>query len=240
MAETFLDKIQKFNPYHGRDGRFTSPGMATSFTIASNKYGMKNSLERAKEREKQRQVSLSIKSVEDKIRHQNYESAAIIDKNGKQLVFKDGESNQVAFNREETALMRGATLTHNHPQSTAFSPPDIQLFVQSSLAEIRATNREGQTYCLRRPKNFDYREMNYNRNYERENKFIDAYYKKRKTAVMKAQKTLDEKMYYKKVMSGEITQEQANRDMDKLVSKEMHKYLTKYAGTYGFEYKLEG
>jgi hypothetical protein len=47
-------RIVKFNPYHGKDGRFTSANGAISFTIASNKPFMDKALQRAKEKEKQR------------------------------------------------------------------------------------------------------------------------------------------------------------------------------------------
>ena len=50
-------EIEKFNPYHGPDGRFTTAGGATSFTIrtrAGYNQGMANrSIERAKEKHKQ-------------------------------------------------------------------------------------------------------------------------------------------------------------------------------------------
>lgn len=36
-AKTFLEIVEKFNPYHGKDGRFTTSGGATSFTYAPGK-----------------------------------------------------------------------------------------------------------------------------------------------------------------------------------------------------------
>lgn len=41
VAKTF-NEILKFNPYHGRDGRFTSAGSATSFTYAPGKCRRQN------------------------------------------------------------------------------------------------------------------------------------------------------------------------------------------------------
>lgn len=53
-------EIDKFNPYHGPDGRFTSAGNATSFTIrtrAGYNQGMANrSIERAKDKHKKESV----------------------------------------------------------------------------------------------------------------------------------------------------------------------------------------
>lgn len=51
-----LEIIEKYNPYHDRLGRFTTPGGATSFTVG-NKSGLawnKKNVERAKEREQYR------------------------------------------------------------------------------------------------------------------------------------------------------------------------------------------
>lgn len=51
-----LEIIEKYNPYHDRKGRFTTPGGAASFTIG-NKSGLawnKKNVERAVQREKKR------------------------------------------------------------------------------------------------------------------------------------------------------------------------------------------
>lgn len=46
-----IEHIEKFNPYHGRDGRFTTPGAAASFTYAPGKSkAHDNAIAREKER----------------------------------------------------------------------------------------------------------------------------------------------------------------------------------------------
>lgn len=243
-----FNTILKFNPYHDSRGRFTGPGSATSFTYAP---GKSRAHDLAIEREKKRTAAAAatpeqkraaaLKTVEDKIRKQNYESAAIIGKNGEQLLFKDGEKSQVQFTREEALLMKGATLTHNHPSSSCFSYADVKTFVYRDMQEIRAVGNNGNTHILRRTtevdnKPFELRSVDY----EKENKFVDAYAKKYNNAVRKAQAGLDKMGFREKVLSGEVTQEQANTEMRKLISTDMSKYLTRYAKNYGFEYAMEG
>lgn len=46
-----MDKVEKFNPYHGKDGRFTGPGGATSFTIATRDQGKQHLADKAKAKE---------------------------------------------------------------------------------------------------------------------------------------------------------------------------------------------
>lgn len=53
-AKSFADTIEKFNPYHDKQGRFTTADGAASFTYRSNKPLMANAINRAIEREKQR------------------------------------------------------------------------------------------------------------------------------------------------------------------------------------------
>ena len=51
-----LEIIEKYNPYHDRKGRFTTPGLANSFSIG-NKSGLawnQKNVDRAKERETKR------------------------------------------------------------------------------------------------------------------------------------------------------------------------------------------
>lgn len=61
-----LEVVEKYNPYHGPDGRFTSPGGAASFTIG-NKSGLawnQKNVDRAIEREKKRTGGSDVKSMQ--------------------------------------------------------------------------------------------------------------------------------------------------------------------------------
>ena len=238
--------IAKFNPYHDRLGRFTTSGAAASFTYRP---GASKAHDLAIAREKERTAAAAatpeqkraaaLKSVEDKIRKQDFESAAIIDRNGNQVLFKDGEAAEVSFNNEECQMMRGATLTHNHPSSSTFSAEDVQTFVRRDLQEIRAAGRNGTTYCLKRTA--DYTESLHD--YELRKKqfdFIDKFYSQRQKAYAKARVDMDKAGFRDKLMSGQMTQEQANSEYNKFISNHVNKYLTRYAKNYGFEFSVEG
>lgn len=248
MAKTFLDilngkavtfsEIEKFNPYHDRLGRFSAASGAASFTY---KPGQGKMYDNAIAREKARTASMgvspeenrkqTIKSTEDKIRKQDYESAACIDSNGKTVFFKDGQKSQVAFSSEESAQMKGATLTHNHPSSSHFSNDDIHTFVVTQMQEIRVACRNGNNFSLRRTGE---------KSYQQEYKFIDAFYKqnaKSKNAELKIDREND---VMGKINRGEISSKDANDSINRRISIRMDKYLKKYAKNYGFEYSMEG
>ena len=45
--------------------------------------------------------------------------------------------------------MKGATLTHNHPSSSTFSPADVSIMTEQGLNVIRATGTS-KTYQLKK------------------------------------------------------------------------------------------
>lgn len=230
MAANLFEEIRKFNPYHGSDGRFTSAGAATSFTVRTKDSSKQWMVGNAKKKERSRIRTESVRSVEDRIRHQNYESAAIIDENGREIIFKDGEKNCVAFTQEETARMKGRTLTHNHPNSGFFSKEDIGVLVGADLAEMRATTREGRTFCLSRGEQ-----------YTDDNgaAFYNEFLKRFGDSQMRAQKSLDDRGYKEKIRSGFISQESANRDFTELIAKYMTEWAEKEADRYHLRFKVE-
>lgn len=70
-SQSFNEIIQKYNPYHGPDGRFTSPGAAASFTFNSR---MKNANAKAIEREKARTAAAE---SESKVRERTVARGAV-------------------------------------------------------------------------------------------------------------------------------------------------------------------
>lgn len=241
-AKTF-DDILKFNPYHDARGRFASANSATSFTYRVKDPSKQHLADRAREREKERQAggskpesddeSLRMKTVhdiEDKIRAQFYETAAVVDQDGKVLFMKDGSENMVGFTREECDMMKGATLTHNHPLSSMLSVEDATCFVRGELEEMRATNREGITYSIKRGEGYTEDEgFNFLRDF-------DGEYKSARWA---AQDNLDSRGFREKVMDGEITQEEANKEYGKVVAREMKTWCESHASQYGIEFSAE-
>ena len=87
-------------------------------------------------------VGGSMSFVENKIRSQNFESAALYDKDGKQTFFVDGQSSTVKVDNEQykdfLSKSKGAIFTHNHPSGGSFSGQDVYTLMTTGLSEMRA------------------------------------------------------------------------------------------------------
>ena len=242
MKAMTFDEILKFNPYHDAKGRFSTADAASLVTIRTRDPGKQHLADRVIAREKEREAAEAaagkeetpqmkvVHEIEDKIRNQDYESAACVDKDGNVLLFKDGEQSQVAFTREENALMKDNVLTHNHPSSSIFSKEDVDYWLGNDLQEIRATNRLGITYSLSRGENFEKATA--------EN-FAVAFRINQGKSLSTAQKTLDDMGYQWKIAKGEVTVEQANAEFRKILTAEMTEFCTNVAPHFGIKFSVE-
>ena len=240
-AKTF-DDILKFNPYHDARGRFASANAATSFTHRTRDPGKQHLADAAAAREKERQAGgaapesedtprmKTVHGIEDKIRNQNYETAAIVDKDGNVLLNKDGGQRQVGFTVIECAMMQGNTLTHNHPSSSIFSAEDISCFVANDMLEMRATTREGNTFSLKRGEGY---------NRVGGSEFLMEFQNNARKARATAQHELDERGFQEKIWRGEITPEYANKEFGKVVTRELTAFCEKKAPEYNLEFTVE-
>lgn len=256
-AKTFSELIAKFNPYHDSKGRFTTANGFASFTIRtkdpSKQYMADMAIAREKEKDgnstatkpqtnsktpakeqKQEEDSPRMKqihSVEDKIRKQNFESAAVIDDEGNQLFFKDGQRSQVGFSRLECMQMQNNTLTHNHPRCSMFSPEDLNCMAANGMYEIRATNRDGTTYSMKRaPGGYTT---------EKAMQFVGAYASEYPNSHKFAQKDLDSRGFQEKIWKGEISHAEANIEFGRSTAKYMSDWATREAPKYGLEFSVE-
>ena len=243
VAKTF-DDVLKFNPYHDSRGRFASSNSATSFTIRTKDPAKQHLADAAAARERERDAAgaaapageketprmQSIHSVEDKIRNQNYESAAIIDKDGNELLFKDGASSSVGFTPMECAMMKDNTLTHNHPRSSMFSDEDIKCFTVNDMQEIRATTREGITYSIKRSEGYSRADGQV---------FLLEYQINSGLARATAQSELDARGFAQKIMRGEMSHTEANKEFGKVVTRELTSFCEKKAPDYNLEFTVE-
>lgn len=247
-SKTFSE-ILKFNPYHDSKGRFATAGGATSFTYRP---GASRAHDLAIEREKQRHAEgnsstaprkykpvpreetprvKAINGIENKIRNQNFESAAVIDDEGKQLFFKDGQRSQVGFTRLECMQMANNTLTHNHPRCSMFSTEDLKCMTYNNMYEIRATNRDGVTYSIRRA------DGGYSTN--KAMKFVDAYEAEYPKSTKFAQKDLDSRGFQDKIWRGEISVDEANIEFGRSTAKYMAEFAEREAPKYGLVFTVE-
>lgn len=244
MSESTIDRIveiDKFNPYHDARGRFASANSATSFTTRTKDPNKQHLADAARAREKERGAAAApedketpqmktVHEIEDKIRNQFYESAAVVDKDGNALIYKDGAQNMVGFTKMECLMMRDNVLTHNHPSSTIFSTEDVVCFAHNNLKEIRATTREGNTYSLKRGEGY---------NEEKGTFLIRDYNGEQIIARRIAQKDLDGRGFREMIMDGKITQEDANKEFGRVMSNYMVEWTSSHAGKYGVEFTVE-
>lgn len=109
-------------------------------------------------------VNAKVEYLEDKIKDLDYERAIFVDaKTGAVLLNKGGQQTSVDFTNEEVTLMRGAIVTHNHPNAygypknhpaskgLSFSQADIQAACVGEVAEMRAVS-SGYRHVLKPPK----------------------------------------------------------------------------------------
>ena len=250
VAKTFSE-ILKFNPYHDSLGRFATSGGATSFTYRP---GASVAHDRAIEREKQRNAYgattttpqnklhakqpreatpkvKAINGIENRIRKQNFESAALVDNDGNELFFKDGQRSQVGFTRIECAMMRDKTLTHNHPRCSMFSDADLKCMAYNGLYEIRATNRDGVTYSMKQASG--------GYSTSKAIDFANAYEKEYPKSTRHAQNDLDSRGIADKIWKGEMTAAEANIEFGRSSAKYMAEWAKKEAPKYGLVFTVE-
>lgn len=237
-ASTFAE-ILKFNPYHDSRGRFSTADAATLFTIRTKdpdkQYLANEGIRReqardAAERQANGPQMKVIHNIEDKIRDQDAESAALVDKDGNVLFYKDGDVSSVGFTKEECLMMKDNVLTHNHPGSSMFSNEDVDLWAYWELQGIRATTREGVTYSLERGDGYtkskgDDFSLNFRFDY------IKAKYS--------AQKIMADKGIPWKLQKGEMTDEQASAEYRKIIASEFSKLCTEAAPKFGIKFSVE-
>ena len=248
IAKTFSE-ILKFNPYHDSKGRFTTSGSAASFTIRTKDPSKQHLADMAAAREREKDAAggskattnkpqeedsprmKEIHGIEDKIRKQNFESAAVVDSDGNMLYFKDGMASEVRFSRLECMQMQNNTLTHNHPRCSMFSPEDLNCMAANGLYEIRATNRDGTTYSMKQAAG--------GYSTQRAMDFVGAYASEYPKAQKFAQKDLDSRGFADKIWRGEISNAQANVEFGRSSAKYMVDWTKKHASDYGLEFTVE-
>ena len=173
----------------------------------------------------------AVRKVEQKIKNQEFESAAIIDDDGNQLLFKDGQRSQVGFTRLECMQMANKTMIHNHPRCNMFSYEDLTCMIGNQVYETRVVNRDGTVYSMKRAAG--------GYSTEKATEFANAYKKQYLRGTMHAQRDLDERGFQRKIWKGEISQDEANIEFGRSCAKYMADYATKEAPKYGLEFTVE-
>ena len=235
-ATTFAD-ILKYNPYHDSSGRFSTADSATLFTIRTKDPDKQYLANEGIRREQARHEAdlngprmKAIHDIEDKIRHQDFESAACVDKDGNVLFFKNGKQSEVRFTDEETEMAKDNTLTHNHPSSTMFSPQDVLYWLDHDLQEMRVTTREGISYSLARGENFTKAHGE---------AFSFLYTMSREMAKGETQSELDARGFRQKLSNGEMTKAEADAEFCRTMAKNMANFWKDRASDFNIDFYVE-
>ena len=237
MKAMTFDEILKFNPYHDERGRFTTADTATLFTIRTKDPDKQFLANEGIRREQARHEAdlngprmKTVHDIEDKIRNQDFESAACVDKDGNVLFFKNGGQSEVRFTDEEQALCKDNTLTHNHPSSSMFSPQDVNYWLDHDLQEMRVTTREGVSYSLSRGENFTKAHGE---------AFSFLYAMSREIAKGDAHEELDNRGFRQKLSNGEITQAEANAELCRAMARHQANFWKDKASDFNIDFRVE-
>lgn len=96
-------------------------------------------------------VNKTLAGIESSIRAKSYESMAVVNEKGKQILFIKGGKSSVSANAAQEELLRGNIVTHNHPRLSSFSSKDLKTMVAHNVKEMRVVTRD-YTFSMKRPK----------------------------------------------------------------------------------------
>lgn len=91
------------------------------------------------------------KIYEFRANHQRktHEFATVLDENGNELIYREGQTGSVGFTISETKQFKGKSLSHNHPQGNTFlSDADIEMLVYKGLRTIEAVGYDGWIHTI--------------------------------------------------------------------------------------------
>ena len=96
--------------------------------------------------------TLAVRKFEKTIRTRKVnEVLGAVDDKGKLALSKIGGKDYVTLTDSEVKIIKGKTVTHNHPSSQAFSPEDIRLSTIANVKEMRAVGDQ-YTYSMKPPR----------------------------------------------------------------------------------------
>lgn len=94
-------------------------------------------------------LSKDHQKMEESIASLQNEKAGVFDKNGNKLFEVDGGKDNVTFTDSQLVKMKGAVVTHNHPNfdgkysdGGSFSTSDVQLMINTGASEVRAVTEK--------------------------------------------------------------------------------------------------
>ena len=168
----------------------------------------------------------ALSDVESRIYAGFTETAVIMSADGEILVDKsNGLKDRVYFYADDERKMKDAIMTHNHPSSTTFSIPDVNVLVKGQLKEIRAVAKNGLVvYSLKRDDTSS--NLKFKSDFENDYRNHINEYKNNVT---------DPQWDNRPLMSEQEEQVLANK-LNDMVSEYSRKYLKENASKFGYVY----
>lgn len=103
---------------------------------------------------------------------------AVVYVNGRQILLRQGNDTAIQFTKKELKMMKGATVTHNHPYGTSFSRADVLMVRQHGIKELVAVSAvEGLVYRMNPPKDSKFWKTDTESIFADHELFRDAIYK---------------------------------------------------------------
>lgn len=89
-----------------------------------------------------------MRELEGIIQNSKHEIFYGVDQNGQVRTRYPGRGDRVRFSREDLRNLKDGVLIHNHPESTSFSPTDIEMAIRNGVSETRVIGRDGSRYRM--------------------------------------------------------------------------------------------
>lgn len=121
----------------GQSGKKTKPSQSTDAKVAAAEEGTPKA--KALKVHETRLVELK-----------DHEEAVVVDADGKVILEKVGEADFIDMAEEDIAALKGATITHNHPNGQGFSQADVLALFDWEAAEMRVVGQMGDVRYLYR------------------------------------------------------------------------------------------
>lgn len=147
------------------------------------------------------------------------EVSTVYDSKGNQLFQKQGTEHNVEFSDDELTKLKGATLTHNHPNNSFFSEEDLSVATEYELREIRACTEQA-IYSFK-PAGMTNNLM-FNNRYKKFNKSL-------------TQELKDE--FLKKIDNHEMTSDDAQKEYIKELANRRSQFFKEQQKYFKYEYK---
>lgn len=231
-VDAFFEKV------YGINANPTQADVEKFAKLVQEKNAIQEKYEKAKESYyndgdivKQREENL--RSLENNIMKNGYETCYITDNKGKVIATFKGDENSA---KVDILAVNGAVGTHNHPLASdgslgMLSTEDIDCFVNGNMFEMRAITKDGRLYSIKQKigETSQVKSKQFAKDYERE--FA--------TAIVESGGKLHEDGSFSKYLNGEISERELKKIQVGYVDEHLTTFCNAVADSYGLVFTEE-